>query len=85
MTSAPDERQAKLLADYANSKFFRRILHIQDKANSVPKSSFEDVPDISEWMDAYETVGGNLDVFLNGHYRLSEKMVADINRRIAEK
>lgn len=82
---ADDERQAKLLADYANSKFFRRILHIQDKANSVPKSSFEDVPDISEWMDAYETVGGNLDVFLNGHYRLSEKMVADINRRIAEK
>lgn len=82
---ADSEEQANLLADYANSKFFRRILHIQDKANSVPKSSFNDVPDISEWMDKYETTGGDLDVFLNGYYQLSEDMIADINRRIAEK
>lgn len=86
LLSAEDKSEASLLASYANSKFFRRLLHIQDKASSVPKSAFNDIPDISEWRDAWnETDSKDMDLFLNSFYKLDDNMIKDINNRIAEK
>lgn len=86
LIKADNKEEAQLIADYANSKFFRRILHFQDKASSVPKQAFCDVPDISEWIIEYQRQDpDDIDIFLNTFYSLSEQMIADINRRIAEK
>lgn len=84
---ADNKKQAELIAKYANSKFFRRILHFQDKASSVPKQAFANVPDISEWIDAFRQQGepADLDHFLDQFYGLTDQMIQDINSRIARK
>ncbi|SMH68808.1 Type III restriction-modification system, restriction subunit [Latilactobacillus curvatus] len=86
LLTAKNKKEAELLAEYANSKFFRRILHIQDKASSVPKSAFFDIPDIAEWENQYRpSEWNNIDQFLNNYYKLSEETQLDIASRIAEK
>lgn len=49
-----DALEGQLLVDYANSKFFRRLLHIQSKGNTIPRSAFALVPDLSEWKEEYD-------------------------------
>lgn len=86
LLKAKTKEEAVLLAEYANTKFFRRILHVQDKASSVPKSAFYDVPDITHWVSDYDSnKWDTLDSFLNNYYGLSEETIKDINRRIADK
>lgn len=88
LLEAESREEAILLAEYANSKFFRRLLHIQDKASSIPKSAFNDVPDISEWNKVFlkqKSQFNSLDEFLNNYYNLSPKIITDINNRISIK
>lgn len=86
LLKSESKKEAILIAEYANSKFFRRLLHIQNKASSVSKSAFEDVPDIVEWIADYDKSSwDSLDLFLNSHYELSEETINDIDRRIAPK
>lgn len=81
---ASDQKEAEFIADYANTKFFRRLLHVEAKSNSIAKSTYKLVPDITEFIDKYD---GNedLDVFLARYFYLSEETINDINRRILPK
>lgn len=81
---AKDQKEAEFIADYANTKFFRRLLHVEAKSNSIAKSTYKLVPDITEFIDKYD---GNedLDVFLAKYFQLSEETINDINRRILPK
>ena len=53
-------------------------------SNSIAKSTYKLVPDITEFIDKYD---GNedLDVFLAKYFQLSEETINDINRRILPK
>jgi len=83
---AKDEKEANLIAKYANSKFFRRLLHIKAKSNSIAKNCYELVPDISEFEREYSKCKNNdIDVFLNKFYDLSDETIKDIDRRIKVK
>lgn len=81
---ASNQKEAEFIADYANTKFFRRLLHVEAKSNSIAKSTYKLVPDITEFIDKYD---GNedLDVFLAKYFQLSEETINDINRRILPK
>ena len=81
---ASNQKEAEFIADYANTKFFRRLLHVEAKSNSIAKSTYKLVPDITEFIDKYD---GNedLDVFLAKYFHLSEETINDINRRISPK
>ena len=81
---ASNQKEAEFIADYANTKFFRRLLHVEAKSNSIAKSTYKLVPDITEFIDKYD---GNedLDVFLARYFQLSEETINDINRRILPK
>ena len=92
---ASNQKEAEFIADYANTKFFRRLLHVEAKffrrllhveakSNSIAKSTYKLVPDITEFIDKYD---GNedLDVFLARYFHLSEETITDIDRRILPK
>lgn len=57
---------------------------MEAKSNSIAKSTYKLVPDITEFIDKYD---GNedLDVFLAKYFQLSEETINDINRRILPK
>jgi len=81
-----DEKEGKLLAQYANSRFFRRLLHIRAKSNSIAQTCFELVPDIEEFSNKFYTEKpNNIDEFLFKFYNLSEETINDIFKRISEK
>lgn len=84
LLKAKDKSEAEFIAAYANTKFFRRLLHIEAKSNSIAKTSYKLVPDISEFIEDYDH-SENLDLFLNRFYNLSEDTVEDINKRISPK
>lgn len=84
LLEAKNQREAELLAYYANTKFFRRLLHVEAKSNSIAKSSYKLIPDINEFIDKYDEKE-NLDVFLNRYFNLSKETIEDINRRILPK
>ncbi len=81
---AKNEKEAKFIARYANTKFFRRLLHIEAKSNSIAKTSYKLIPDISEFIDCYNEIE-DLDTFLNRFFKLSKETIADINKRILPK
>lgn len=94
LLSARGNSEASLIARYANTRFFRRLLHIRVKSVRVPKVAFEGVPDITEWRDAYEadlSAGkltdsiDDLDEWLWKYYKLSDETIADIKKRISKK
>ena len=84
LITAKDKKEAEIISKYANTKFFRRLLHIEAKSNSIAKSSYKLVPDINEFIDSYDGVE-DLDNFLNRFYNLSQETIADINKRILPK
>ena len=81
---ASSQEEAEFIAKYANTKFFRRLLHIEAKSNSIAKTSYKLVPDICEFIDFYDGVE-DLDSFLNRFFKLSNDTIADINKRISPK
>jgi len=81
---AKDKEEAEFIARYANTKFFRRLLHIEAKSNSIAKTSYKLVPDICEFADYYDGKE-DLDSFLNRFFNLSDDTVEDINKRISPK
>lgn len=81
---ANNQEEAEFIAKYANTKFFRRLLHIEAKSNSIAKTSYKLVPDICEFIDFYDGAE-DLDAFLNRFFKLSDDTIADINKRISPK
>lgn len=84
LIEASNREEAEFIAEYANTKFFRRLLHIEAKSNSIAKSSYKLVPDISEFRDKYDGKE-DLDSFLNKYFNLSNETINDINKRILPK
>ena len=84
LLKAKDKQEAEFIAAYANTKFFRRLLHVEAKSNSIAKSTYRLVPDITEFIDYYDGKE-DLDEFLAKFYKLSNDTIEDINRRILPK
>ena len=84
LLKAKDKSEAEFIAKYANTKFFRRLLHVEAKSNSIAKGTYKLVPDITEFIDKYDGIE-DLDTFLAKFFNLSEETVNDINKRILPK
>lgn len=83
---ARSQADAELLAEYANTQFFRRLLHIDTKGISIPRTAFKHIPDTSEWIDQYTADGKpDLNTWLYTHYHLSDEIIVDIDKRISKK
>ena len=84
LLKAKDKSEAEFIAKYANTKFFRRLLHVEAKSNSIAKGTYKLVPDITEFIDKYDDIE-DLDTFLAKFFNLSEETINDINKRILPK
>ena len=84
LLKAKDKSEAEFISKYANTKFFRRLLHVEAKSNSIAKGTYKLVPDITEFIDKYDGIE-DLDTFLAKFFNLSEETVNDINKRILPK
>ena len=84
LLKAKDKSEAEFIAKYANTKFFRRLLHVEAKSNSIAKGTYKLVPDITEFIDKYDGIE-DLDTFLAKFFNLSEETINDINKRILPK
>ena len=84
LLKAKDKQEAEFIAAYANTKFFRRLLHVEAKSKKKKKSTYRLVPDITEFIDYYDGKE-DLDEFLAKFYKLSNDTIEDINRRILPK
>ncbi len=57
---------------------------MEAKSNSIAKSTYKLVPDITEFIDKYDGIE-DLDAFLAKFFNLSEETINDINKRILPK